>query len=488
MFALQCRVHLRARPTFLLFLLVTYTALRGTAQAPPTTNPPEYGPYNASLLPDGPGLRYPMTPLRETPSPTESRRVTEPAYQDSLLQPASPWTLSAWYCASEAINGRELLAGIGDITGEYPRYLALEPGKVALWIGRDNELSAPLTSLSPNTWHLLTAAFDGSEMRLYSDGAMVAHGMLTTGTTNAVLQIGPSPIGDNGGVHFAGKIANFLVRRDALNDGQTKGLFAERPDFSALTYEEGSKPWPLQTRGQAGYRTPQDPATLPKSRAPLAGKQSISSSEVAKGEAVPSAALPSGALPSGAPGEWVLAKGWLLQEAPAVTAAAAQITTSGFDVHGWMHATVPGTVLESMIQDGKYPDPDYGLNNLVIPEKLNKQDYWYRNEFAAPAAFHAGQKNRVELCFAGINYRAEVWLNGVDLGTIKGAFRRGVFDVTDVLKPNNVLAGASVAAAPSRHSTGAIHDCRTGRKRREYGDRRPGISGDGRLGLDPRHP
>ena len=31
-----------------------------------------------------------------------------------------------------------------------------------------------------------------------------------------------------------------------------------------------------------------------------------------------------------------------------------------------------------MIDRGIYPDPDYGLNNLAIPETLNKQDYWYR--------------------------------------------------------------------------------------------------------------
>jgi len=47
-------------------------------------------------------------------------------------------------------------------------------------------------------------------------------------------------------------------------------------------------------------------------------------------------------------------------------------------------ATVPGTVLTTMIDRGVYPDPDYGLNNLAIPESLNKQDYWYRVEFRAP--------------------------------------------------------------------------------------------------------
>ena len=114
-----------------------------------------------------------------------------------------------------------------------------------------------------------------------------------------------------------------------------------------------------------------------------------------------------------------------------------------------MRATVPGTVLTTMVDDGVYPDPGYGLNNLAIPESLNKQDYWYRNEFTVPAsALPAGA--HAELTFEGINYAASVWLNGKLLGTMKGAFRRGSFDVTSVLKPGqpNVLA---VRISPPPH-------------------------------------
>ena len=427
---------LRSQLRFLLPLLIC-TAIPAAAQLPTTNNPPGYGPYNAVLLPDGPGLRYPMTPLHETPSPTDSRRAAPSAFQDSVLEASSPWTLSAWYNPAEAVNSRELLAGIGDITGEYPRFLALESGRVEMWMGAGNALSAPLPGLSPDTWHLLTATFDGSEIRLYSDGAPVAHGALTTGATNAVLQVGPSPITVENGAHFGGRIAGFVVRREALSAREVQALFAARPDFSALGYDEGSKPWPLQTRGQAGYRMAQDPATLPHSRAPETGGRPFTRPGGGEGEALRAAA----------PGEWTLANGWMLAEAPKISATAAEIAAPGFDTRGWMRATVPGTVLESMIEDGVYPDPDYGLNNLLIPERLNKQDYWYRNQFPAPAGFRAGQAH-VALCFAGINYRAEIWLNGVRLGTMKGAFRRGLFDVTDVLKAHNVLL---VRVSPPPH-------------------------------------
>jgi hypothetical protein len=94
-----------------------------------------------------------------------------------------------------------------------------------------------------------------------------------------------------------------------------------------------------------------------------------------------------------------------------------------------------------------YPDPDYGLNNLAIPESLNKQDYWYRVEFRAPKSA-AGR--RLTLTFEGINYEARVWLNGQSLGSIKGAFIRGVFDVTDVVK-NDQLNVLAVRVSPPPH-------------------------------------
>jgi hypothetical protein len=36
-----------------------------------------------------------------------------------------------------------------------------------------------------------------------------------------------------------------------------------------------------------------------------------------------------------------------------------------------------------LIARGVYPDPDYGLNNLAIPDSLSRQDYWYRSVFDA---------------------------------------------------------------------------------------------------------
>jgi hypothetical protein len=132
--------------------------------------------------------------------------------------------------------------------------------------------------------------------------------------------------------------------------------------------------------------------------------------------------------------------GWEMIEAPRLKSLdGAALSRVGLDTHDWYDATVPGTVLTTLVDQGVYPDPYYGLNNLLIPESLNKQDYWYRTEFTVPQN-DAGRE--LTLQFNGINYYAEVWFNGQYLGHITGAFIRGRFDVTKWAKPGeqNVLA------------------------------------------------
>ena len=137
--------------------------------------------------------------------------------------------------------------------------------------------------------------------------------------------------------------------------------------------------------------------------------------------------------------ELIFNAGWEMIEAPKLHADGATLSASGVETQEWYDATVPGTVLTTLVNQGVYPDPYYGLNNLLIPESLNKQDYWYRTEFTAPKKFSGRE---LTLQFNGINYYAEVWLNGHYLGHITGAFIRGKFDVTRVVKAGekNVLA------------------------------------------------
>ncbi len=112
----------------------------------------------------------------------------------------------------------------------------------------------------------------------------------------------------------------------------------------------------------------------------------------------------------------------------------------------WYRATVPGTVLTTLVNNQVYPEPLYGENNRpnLIPDSLCRTTYWYRTEFAVPAGF-AGQ--HVWLNFEGINYLAEVWVNGTKAGNIRGAFMRGEFDITALVRPGE-KAGVAVYLSP----------------------------------------
>jgi hypothetical protein len=73
--------------------------------------------------------------------------------------------------------------------------------------------------------------------------------------------------------------------------------------------------------------------------------------------------------------------GWQMQDSANVVVPASLVSTNSFDPQGWYAATVPGTVLTTLVNDGVYPEPLYGENMRAIPESLNKTSYWYRAQF-----------------------------------------------------------------------------------------------------------
>ena len=156
-----------------------------------------------------------------------------------------------------------------------------------------------------------------------------------------------------------------------------------------------------------------------------------------------------------------LTDGWQVQDAAKVPQSGAQISSDGFKSAGWYAATVPGTVLTSLVNDKVYPEPLYGENDraTVIPDSLARTSYWYRTTIEVP---HSYKHRRVWLNFDGINYSAVVWVNGTQVGTIRGAFIRGIFDVTSVVKPGK-QAVVAVEITPQPHPGVAHeHDWRDG--------------------------
>jgi exo-1,4-beta-D-glucosaminidase len=154
----------------------------------------------------------------------------------------------------------------------------------------------------------------------------------------------------------------------------------------------------------------------------------------------------------------LLTEGWALQSSAKIEAKGDVISTPTFKPAGWYKATVPSTVVGCLIEDGLYPNPFFSTNLRSLPgmdypiganfSELSmptnspfRVAWWYRTEFRA-APKRGGQ---VWLNFDGINYRANLWLNGTrlaDTNQVAGAYRTYEFNITDTVhseKPN-VLA------------------------------------------------
>ena len=116
-----------------------------------------------------------------------------------------------------------------------------------------------------------------------------------------------------------------------------------------------------------------------------------------------------------------------------------KISLSNYATANWMPAIVPGTVLNSLVYNKKYPEPYYGINNKIesklIPDISETgrdfYTYWFRTDFTVPQSFKG---KTVWLQLDGINYRAEIWVNGNLLSTMNGMFIQDYIDVTDFVK------------------------------------------------------
>ena len=124
---------------------------------------------------------------------------------------------------------------------------------------------------------------------------------------------------------------------------------------------------------------------------------------------------------------------WRLQRASLVSASGEEISQFGYEDQDWMIATVPGTVLTSYLNDEAIANPDYGDNQYTISDSFFCADFWYRDEFVAPTTKLSNP--HFWLNFNGINWKAEIFLNGSKVGRIDGGFMRRRFDVTRWIRP-----------------------------------------------------
>ena len=133
----------------------------------------------------------------------------------------------------------------------------------------------------------------------------------------------------------------------------------------------------------------------------------------------------------------LLGEGWRLKRASEESASGTTLSQYGYEDRDWIPATVPGTVATSFFEIGAIPDIRVDDNQQYISDSYFQDDFWYRCDFSLD---RNPDGETVWLDFDGINWKADVFLNGTRLGDIQGAFIRGRFEVTDLLARNNAMA------------------------------------------------
>lgn len=154
-----------------------------------------------------------------------------------------------------------------------------------------------------------------------------------------------------------------------------------------------------------------------------------------------------------------LRDGWTLQSSCKVDKSGELISTPRYTPAGWYSVSVPTTVVAALVKHKVLADPMFGMNlrsfpgmNYPIGGNFSnfpmRQDspflvpWWYRKTFVLP---ESDQGKTIWLDFGGINYRANIFLNGKQIAgydDVAGAWRTYEFNVTNAALPGrtNVLA------------------------------------------------
>ena len=152
-----------------------------------------------------------------------------------------------------------------------------------------------------------------------------------------------------------------------------------------------------------------------------------------------------------------LDEGWHIRSSVEVPEQGELLSQPGFDVEGWYPTAVPSTVMAALIENGVYKDPFFGKNLENIPTEPFQNPWWYRKEFQADGI---RAESITRLVFEGINYSANIWLNGKQIaseGELLGAFRIFTIDITEfVVSGTNVLAIEILPPKPGDFTIGFV--------------------------------
>ncbi len=147
---------------------------------------------------------------------------------------------------------------------------------------------------------------------------------------------------------------------------------------------------------------------------------------------------------------------WQMRSSVLVADSGDRVSLPDYPTKDWHPTKLPATALSTLIRNGVYPDMRIGMNSFRIPDASDvfnqkhdlakysylpnrrnpwRDPYWFRTSFQLPDSVPG---KRVWLVLKGINYRADVWVNGrqiADAQQVVGAFSRYRLDITAAARP-----------------------------------------------------
>lgn len=154
---------------------------------------------------------------------------------------------------------------------------------------------------------------------------------------------------------------------------------------------------------------------------------------------------------------WELTDNWRLESSSHIKYEGEELSSQSKCSNDWLGLNVPSTVLAALVKNKIYENLYVGENLKTVPKEIFTVPWWYVKTFELSkeqAALFG------ELVFEGINYKANIWLNGTkiaDSNLIDGAYRITTIEASQHLKEGeNLLAVEVIPPEPGDFSTGFV--------------------------------
>ena len=151
-----------------------------------------------------------------------------------------------------------------------------------------------------------------------------------------------------------------------------------------------------------------------------------------------------------------LSEGWECQSSDVIRLDGAALSTDPVSTDSWYPTTIPSTVMGALVGNGEYPGILEKDNYRRVDKKRFLAPWFFRTHFSLDGL---RANEHVRLLFEGIDYRADIYLNGMKVAsrdTVAGPFRTFAIDVTGVAKEQNTLVVETFRCQPGEYNIGFV--------------------------------